>query len=163
MANKRIAIVGSRSIANLDVDMSKLPPEGAEWAVAERDWMFYHLDKLVGFDTVLDYSGRIAILSGGSVGVDRRAAEYAADNDVPFFLYKPYHLVDNKVEYRPRYFFTRNAQIVDNCDMLIAFWDGTSNGTRDTIKLAGKKGKDVVIIKPDRDAISSFLALGGRS
>jgi len=146
----RIAVIGSRSIANADYSDETR-------ALVERDWVFYHLDKLTGKaieDTV--HLPGIAMLSGGAVGVDRRAHEYANANNIPFFLYKPYHLVDTKVEYEPRYFFTRNKQIVDNCDELVAFWDGESHGTEDAIRFARKKRKPVHVIEPDEREICEF-------
>lgn len=36
--------------------------------------------------------------------------------------------------------------IVDNADMVIAFWDGTSKGTQNAINYAKKQAKPVVII-----------------
>ena len=33
----------------------------------------------------------------------------------------------------------RNLQIVDNCDYLLAFWDGKSRGTKFAIDYAEKK------------------------
>lgn len=36
--------------------------------------------------------------------------------------------------------------IVDNADMVIAFWDGTSKGTQNAINDAKKQAKPVVII-----------------
>lgn len=150
---RRIAIIGSRSIANEEFTDPKR-------AQAEKDWMFYHLDKLLGIDVDMtlmdDPRFGMAILSGGAVGVDRKAQEYAQENGVPFFLYKPYHLIDTKVPYSPRYFFTRNKQIVDNCDELIAFWDGESHGTEDAIKFARKKGKPVTVIEPKEQEIGEF-------
>lgn len=157
--SRRIAIVGSRSICNEEYT-------GEARALAERDWMFYHLDKYFGMDdypTVADnppgrfiFPDHVAILSGGAVGVDRRAQEYANENGIPFFLYKPYHLIDTKVAYEPRYFFTRNKQIVDNSDEMIAFWDGESNGTNDAIRYARKRSKSVTVIEPDEREILEF-------
>lgn len=155
--SRRIAVVGSRTIADIDNN-------GDPRSYMERDWMFYHLDKLLYEDNpfvepvgaVGELRRGTAILSGGSFGVDKRAQEYAEANGIPFFLYKPYHLVDSAARYDPRYFFTRNKQIVDNCDEVIAFWDGTSSGTADTIRFAGKRGKTVVIIKPDDREILEF-------
>lgn len=153
---RRIAVVGSRSLCNEDYsDPTR--------ALVERDWMFYHLDKCLGFvdaggPRFYDYPVELgmAILSGGAVGVDRKAQEYADLNGIPFFLYKPYHLIDGDVDYKPRYFFTRNKQIVDNCDEMVAFWDGESNGTADAIRFARKKRKPVTVVEPDEREILEF-------
>lgn len=42
----------------------------------------------------------------------------------------------------------RNTLIVNDSDVIYAFWDGTSPGTRNTINQARKLGKEVVIISP---------------
>ena len=38
---------------------------------------------------------------------------------------------------------TRNQRLVDACDVLVAFWDGASTGTRDTLERAIDSGKEV--------------------
>jgi uncharacterized phage-like protein YoqJ len=40
----------------------------------------------------------------------------------------------------------RNEWMVDNCDLLIAVWDGTSGGTANCIKYAVKKKKQIIYI-----------------
>jgi predicted Rossmann fold nucleotide-binding protein DprA/Smf involved in DNA uptake len=39
----------------------------------------------------------------------------------------------------------RNQRLVDACDVLVAFWDGTSKGTRATVERALDSGKEVHI------------------
>ncbi len=75
------------------------------------------------------------VVSGGARGVDRYAREYAIMNDIPLVEYLP----DYKT-YGRKAPLLRNLQIVDNCDSLIAFWDGKSRGTKFTIDYAAKKG-----------------------
>lgn len=41
-------------------------------------------------------------------------------------------------------FQVRNRYMVDNSDFVIAYYDGSPGGTRDTVKYAGKKGKSVI-------------------
>lgn len=43
----------------------------------------------------------------------------------------------------------RNQEIVDRCDMLVAFWDGKSRGTKDAIERATKGGRRVYVVKQD--------------
>jgi hypothetical protein len=38
---------------------------------------------------------------------------------------------------------TRNQRLVDLCDVLVAFWDGASAGTRGTVERALDAGKEV--------------------
>ncbi len=47
---------------------------------------------------------------------------------------------------RAAYF--RNGLIVDDCSRLVAFWDGQSKGTANSIRLAEKAGKPVEIHRP---------------
>jgi hypothetical protein len=37
----------------------------------------------------------------------------------------------------------RNQRLVDACDVLVAFWDGSSQGTRATVERALDSGKEV--------------------
>jgi hypothetical protein len=37
----------------------------------------------------------------------------------------------------------RNQKLVDSCDVLVAFWDGSSKGTRATIERALDTGREV--------------------
>ena len=51
-------------------------------------------------------------------------------------------------EYHPAKMQMRNRHMVDNCDILIALWDGSKGGTKNCINYA-KKQKDVNIIYLD--------------
>jgi uncharacterized phage-like protein YoqJ len=42
----------------------------------------------------------------------------------------------------------RNKWMVDNCDILIAVWDGTSGGTCNCVKYAKEVNKEIVYINP---------------
>lgn len=82
------------------------------------------------------------IVSGGAIGVDR-CAEYAA---VKRGLAVSIHRAD-WIAYKKRAGFVRNVDIVNDCDRVVAFWDGQSRGTKHTIDLAMKRGKPVEIIR----------------
>lgn len=81
------------------------------------------------------------IISGGAKGIDSKAKEYAKLNKIEYLEFKP--------EYDKYHFkqapLIRNKQIVDNCDILVAFWDGESKGTKFTIEYAKKQNKEVII------------------
>lgn len=83
------------------------------------------------------------IVSGGARGVDK-TAEDAADARG---LEKIVHLVTKAEwgQYGKAAGPMRNARIVEDADMIVAFWDGESTGTLDSIKKAVKLGKKVVI------------------
>lgn len=55
------------------------------------------------------------------------------------------HYVSDK-EYDLKCMNERNEWMVDNCDLLIAVWDGTSGGTANCIKYAVKKKKQIIYI-----------------
>jgi predicted Rossmann fold nucleotide-binding protein DprA/Smf involved in DNA uptake len=39
----------------------------------------------------------------------------------------------------------RNQRLIDSCDVLVAFWDGSSKGTRATVDRALDSGKEVQV------------------
>jgi uncharacterized phage-like protein YoqJ len=50
----------------------------------------------------------------------------------------------------------RNTTIVDNSDIVLAFWDMESNGTKDTIDKSVKKGKKVYLYNIKENKISLY-------
>ena len=81
------------------------------------------------------------IVSGGAKGADTYAKEYALKNGIPIIEFLP----DYK-KYGRKAPLIRNMQIVDNCDFLLAFWNGTSRGTKFTIDYAEKGGVPIKIV-----------------
>lgn len=75
------------------------------------------------------------IVSGGAKGADTYAKEYALENDIPIVEFLP-----DYGEYGRKAPLIRNIQIVDNSDFVLAFWNGTSRGTKFTIDYAEKRG-----------------------
>jgi len=51
-------------------------------------------------------------------------------------------------EYSPKKMQKRNEWMVDNTDVLLAVWDGTSGGTANCVRYAEKKKKQIVRINP---------------
>ena len=43
-----------------------------------------------------------------------------------------------KIKYTPSFFYARDMQVVEACDVLLCFWDGVSTGTNFTRKYALK-------------------------
>jgi len=80
------------------------------------------------------------IISGGARGIDTLAEKYADKNGIPKLIFFPDYKRHGKIA--P---LIRNKQIVDNADIVIAFWDGASRGTKFTIDYANKCGKEVVV------------------
>lgn len=82
------------------------------------------------------------IISGGAKGVDSLAEQYAKENNIPIIIYYPDWNKHGKSAG-----FIRNKRIVENSDSIIAFWDNKSLGTKNTIDLAMKCSKKVIIVE----------------
>ena len=82
----------------------------------------------------------LVIVSGGAAGADKLAERWAKDNGVPLKVFYP-----SWKRYGKAAGPIRNQEIVDNCDFVIAFWDGKSRGTMDTLKKAVIAHKEVKI------------------
>jgi hypothetical protein len=80
-------------------------------------------------------------VSGGAVGADKCGEQFARENDLSCEIYKP----DWK-QYGKRAGFIRNETIVQKSELIIAFWDGKSKGTRNTISLAKKYNVPVRVV-----------------
>lgn len=81
------------------------------------------------------------IVSGGAVGLDACAAEYAKNKGLKLAEFLPQY---NR--YGRAAPIVRNKEIVDYADKIIVFWDGESKGTLSVIKYAQKVGKICEII-----------------
>lgn len=82
------------------------------------------------------------VVSGGASGADRMGERFADE----FNIKKEIYLPDWK-KYGKSAGLVRNKNIVDNSDVVFAFWDGESKGTLHSINIAKKALKEVVITK----------------
>lgn len=82
------------------------------------------------------------IVSGGAKGVDSLAVSWAKFLGMETLVFLP-----DWNKYGKSAGMRRNSDIVANCDRLVAFWDGISKGTKDSIDKAQLAGKEVEIIK----------------
>jgi len=81
------------------------------------------------------------IITGGARGADELAAKYAHEEGIPLIIFKAQWNKFGKVAG-----FMRNALIVDAADEIVAFWDGTSPGTKHTTDLARQRKKACRVI-----------------
>ncbi len=98
----------------------------------------------ITIDNIGNYvSDEDEIVSGGAVGVDCCAAEYAKKNGLKLTEFLPQYALYGRAA--P---IIRNKKIVDYADKIIVFWNGSSKGTLSVIKYAEKVGKkcEVIII-----------------
>ena len=114
MTEMKIAVVGSRTYDN-------------------REHLF----------TVLDFVrktyGDFILVSGGANGADSLSEEWAKENNLKTIIHYPEWTLYGRGA-GP----IRNQKIVDDADILIAFWDGKSKGTKNSIYYADKKGIPVM-------------------
>jgi len=87
------------------------------------------------------FSNISLIISGGASGADSLAERYAAETLIPVKIFLP----DYKVFGRSAP-LKRNTQIVEASDFVIAFWDGRSTGTKDSINKAKRFNKPLKIV-----------------
>jgi hypothetical protein len=76
------------------------------------------------------------VITGGAKGVDTVAETAARERGLQVVV----HLADWAL-YGKSAGQIRNQVVVDDCDRLVAFWDGTSPGTKGAISLASKANK----------------------
>jgi hypothetical protein len=80
------------------------------------------------------------IVSGGAKGADSMAEQYAAENGIPTLVFKPDWKKHGKIAG-----FLRNTTIVEESNTVVAFWDGKSNGTKNSLDTAKRLNKTVII------------------
>ena len=85
------------------------------------------------------------LVSGGAQGADKLAERYADENALDIDVLKPVWRPNGV--YNPNAGKARNTDIVAQADLVVAFWDGISTGTRDTTRKAERAGKEVRTIR----------------
>lgn len=113
------------------------------------------------------------VIQGMCDGVDLIAAKVAYDNHIPYWAARPWAGHDAPAGWRDWYlnakiyaekvinvspsekypgpwaYHNRNHWMVDNCDVVVAVWNGdSSGGTYQTVKYAKSKGKRIWLIDP---------------
>lgn len=84
------------------------------------------------------------IVSGGARGVDSSAREYALSHRLKLMEFLPEY---NK--YGRSAPLKRNITIIEYADLVLAFWDGKSHGTKFVIDNCKKMGVSVKIFRPN--------------
>ena len=81
------------------------------------------------------------IITGGAMGTDSLAERIAHKYNIPILIYKPEWKKHGKGAG-----LKRNKTIIKNADTVLAFWNGKSKGTKNSIELAKKFNKELKII-----------------
>lgn len=126
-----LAVVGSRNFKNKNIIFNKLDEINSKEKIS-------------------------MIISGEAIGVDSIAKEWSLKTNIKYEGVFPMWDIPSKGVpmkknkygklYNPIAGILRNSIIVDKCDKLIAFWDGKSSGTKDSIKKALSKNKIYEIV-----------------
>lgn len=108
----KIAIIGSRSIKKINHLAQYIPAEVS------------------------------AIVSGGAVGVDQIARQFAISHGLPIEEYLP-----DYAQFGKRAPLIRNIDIIKAADLVLAFWDGSSRGTAFVVKKCRAMGVPVRLFR----------------
>lgn len=81
------------------------------------------------------------IVSGGAKGADYLAELFATEFSISTEIYIP-----DWSKFGKSAGMIRNKSIIENCDEVIAFWDGKSKGTKNSIDLCIKLKKNLSIV-----------------
>lgn len=83
------------------------------------------------------------IISGGARGIDTCAKIYANQHNIKLTTFLP-----DYSKYNKRAPLVRNKHIIENCDKVVAVWDGLSTGTLFAIKYAYQLDKPIKLLIP---------------
>lgn len=89
---------------------------------------------------VLLNKNSVIILSGDCKGADALGERFALENNLQIEKYPARWDLYGRAA-GPK----RNKTMVDNCDRIICFWNGSSKGTQSTINYAKNANKDIRI------------------
>lgn len=91
------------------------------------------------------------IVSGGAKGADELGRVYAQERGFPCLIYYPrWRSVTGGFDKGAG--FKRNHLIIKNCDIVLAFWDGVSKGTQNSLDLARQLNKKIKIFTFQADS-----------
>lgn len=81
------------------------------------------------------------IISGGAIGADSLGAKFADDYGIKKTIFLP-----DWEKHGKKAGFVRNRDIIENSDFVLAFWDGLSKGSANSLSIAKKLKKPTLII-----------------
>ena len=84
------------------------------------------------------------IVSGGAIGADKLGILYAQIHNIPYHEHFP---DTDKYPDFPTAERERNTLIINDADAILAFWDGQSTGTKDSIDKAKLSYKPFRVVK----------------
>ena len=108
--------------------------------IGSRDFdNYYLLETRINF--IINQYDIDCIISGGARGADLLGKRYAKENNINYIEYKP-----DWDKFGKAAGVIRNKDIINTSDIVIAFWDGKSKGTKNSIDIAKKQNKKIYIV-----------------
>lgn len=122
------------------------------------------------------------VITGMALGIDTNAARVAYQMGLPYHAYVPfkgqegrwpaarqadYHtalglaasvVYTSSGGYNPAKMQVRNEYMADNCDVLLAYWDGSAGGTANCLRYADYKGVRIINSREERGLYLAELA-----
>ena len=81
------------------------------------------------------------VVSGGAKGADTLGERWAKENNIETLIFPAEWDKHGK-----KAGFIRNHDIIKNCDICVAFWDGKSKGTKHSLDLCKQYNKPFLVI-----------------
>lgn len=106
-------------------------------------------------ETLKEITGITAVVSGGADGADTLAEQFADEHGIPKIIYPITR--EDWIQYGMAAGPIRNRAIVEECDMMVAFWDGESTGTKDAFMQCTRAKKPVKVIMYGRPSLEDFF------
>ena len=91
------------------------------------------------------------IVSGGAKGPDSFGENWAKKNNIPVKIFKA-----EWEKYGKSAGFKRNEDIIANCDVCLAIWDGKSHGTKNDFEWCKKYKKEVLVFNTTEYMTNEF-------
>jgi hypothetical protein len=97
------------------------------------------------------------VIAGGARGPDTIAVEWAKLRGVAYEIYPAQWGRNGKAAG-----FIRNREMIEVCEQVVAFWDGRSHGTKNTIQRAQSHNLPLFIMTGNGDwYLTTYLGAGG--
>ena len=80
------------------------------------------------------------VVHGGAIGVDTLTEQWAKNNNIESIIFPPNYEV-----YGKRAPLVRDKEMVEYADLVIAFWDGQSHGTKYVIDYCKNIGRKCIV------------------
>lgn len=121
----KVAIIGNRTIE-------------------DRDFVLDSIGEVLASSS----GSNIVYLTGGAAGPAKIIEDWCEEVRADCIVFRPWHMIDNKIPFETKLFYMRNKQVLHNADMAIIFSNGEKDSEVDkAVKYAEKIGVPVSLVK----------------